>query len=132
MSKYGVLMTDIELWTVADNIKENAYSPYSNIKVGAALLTASGKIFTGVNVENSSFGATVCAERSAVVSAVTAGEHDFIKIAVSGTMKSCTPCGICRQFLAEFSKDIDVVYKEPDGTLCSKKLSELLPDSFIY
>ena len=132
MSKYGVLMTDIELWTVADNIKENAYSPYSNIKVGAALLTASGKIFTGVNVENSSFGATVCAERSAVVSAVTAGERNFEKIAVSGTMKSCTPCGICRQFLAEFSKDIVVVYKEPDGTLCSKKLSELLPDSFIY
>jgi len=125
-------MTDSELWQIADEIKENAYSPYSNIKVGAALLTSDGRVFTGVNVENSSFGATVCAERSAVVSAVTAGCRDFEKIAVSGTMKSCTPCGICRQFLAEFSLDIIVVYKEPDGTLCSKKIKELLPDSFIY
>ena len=125
-------MTDSELWQIADKIKENAYSPYSNIKVGAALLTSDGKIFTGVNVENSSFGATVCAERSAVVSAVSAGFRDFEKIAVSGTMKSCTPCGICRQFLAEFSLDIIVVYKEPDGTLVSKKINELLPDSFVY
>jgi len=125
-------MTDSELWQIADEIKENAYSPYSNIKVGAALLTSDGRVFTGVNVENSSFGATVCAERSAVVSAVTAGCRDFEKIVVSGTMKSCTPCGICRQFLAEFSLDIIVVYKEPDGTLCSKKIKELLPDSFIY
>lgn len=125
-------MTDSELWQIADDIKENAYSPYSNIKVGAAVLTLNGKVYTGVNVENSSFGATVCAERSAVVSAVTAGERDFVKIAVSGTMKSCTPCGICRQFLSEFSPDITVVYKEPDGTLCSKRLTELLPDSFIY
>ncbi len=132
MSKSGVVMTDIELWTIADKVKENAYSPYSNIKVGAAILTESGKVFTGVNVENSSFGATVCAERSAVVSAITAGERSFVKIAVSGTMKSCTPCGICRQFLSEFSDDIIVVYKEPDGVLCSKKLRELLPDSFIY
>lgn len=125
-------MTDFQLWQIADEIKENAYSPYSNIKVGAALLTSCGKVFTGVNVENSSFGATVCAERSAVVSAVSAGYRDFVKIAVSGTMKSCTPCGICRQFLSEFSSDIVVVYKEPDGTLCSEKLSSLLPDSFIY
>lgn len=125
-------MTDLELWRIADEVKENAYSPYSNIKVGAALLTGSGKIFKGVNVENSSFGATVCAERSAAVAAITAGEREFVKIAVSGTMKSCTPCGICRQVLSEFSLDIIVVYKEPDGTLCSVKLSELLPDSFIY
>ena len=73
-------MTDYELLPIADNIKDNAYSPYSNIKVGAALLTAEGKVFTGVNVENSSFGATVCAERSAVVSAVSAGYRDFVKI----------------------------------------------------
>ena len=125
-------MTDSQLWQIADEIKENAYSPYSNIKVGAALLTSCGKVFTGVNVENSSFGATVCAERSAVVAAVSAGFRDFEKIAVSGTMKSCTPCGICRQFLAEFSLDIIVIYKEPDGTLCLNKIKELLPDSFIY
>ena len=125
-------MTDFQLWQIADEIKENAYSPYSNIKVGAALLTSDGKVFTGVNVENSSFGATVCAERSAVVSAVSAGFRDFVKIAVSGTMKSCTPCGLCRQFLIEFSPDIEVVYKEPDGALVSKRINELLPDSFIY
>ncbi len=125
-------MTDSQLWQIADEIKDNAYSPYSNIKVGAALLTSDGNVFTGVNVENSSFGATICAERSAVAAAVSGGFRDFVKIAISGTMKSCTPCGICRQFLMEFSPDIAVVYKEPDGTLVSKKLNELLPDSFIY
>lgn len=125
-------MTDSQLWQIADEIKDNAYSPYSNIKVGAALLTSEGKVFTGVNVENSSFGATVCAERSAVAAAVSSGFRDFEKIAISGTMKSCTPCGICRQFLMEFSPNIAVVYKEPDGTLVSKKLNELLPESFIY
>lgn len=125
-------MTDEELWLIADKTKENAYSPYSKIKVGAALLTADGKVFTGVNVENSSFGATICAERSAAVSAVTAGERSFIKLAVSGTMKSSSPCGICRQFLSEFSKDMIIIYKSPEGTLFSKKLKELLPDEFIY
>lgn len=125
-------MTDSQLWQIADETKEKAYSPYSNIKVGAALMTEDGKVFTGVNVENSSFGATICAERSAAVAAVSAGYRNFSKIAVSGTMQSCTPCGICRQFLSEFSKDMIVVYKNPDGILCSKALNEFLPDSFIY
>lgn len=125
-------MSDLDLWMIADRIKENAYSPYSNIKVGAALLTDSGNVYVGVNVENSSFGATVCAERSAVVSAVSAGERNFVKLAVSGTMKSCTPCGICRQFLSEFSQDLIVVYRGNGEDLKATKLKDLLPDSFIY
>lgn len=125
-------MSDLDLWMIADRIKENAYSPYSNIKVGAALLTDSGNVYVGVNVENSSFGATVCAERSAVVSAVSAGERNFVKLAVSGTMKSCTPCGICRQFLSEFSQDLVVVYRENGEGLKATKLKDLLPHSFIY
>ena len=125
-------MSDLDLWMIADRIKENAYSPYSNIKVGAALLTDSGNVYVGVNVENSSFGATVCAERSAVVSAVSAGERNFVKLAVSGTMKICTPCGICRQFLSEFSQDLIVVYRGNGEDLKATKLKDLLPDSFIY
>lgn len=125
-------MSDLDLWMIADRIKENAYSPYSNIKVGAALLTDSGNVYVGVNVENSSFGATVCAERSAVVSAVSAGERNFVKLAVSGTMESCTPCGICRQFLSEFSQDLIVVYRGNGEDLKATKLKDLLPDSFIY
>lgn len=125
-------MSDLDLWMIADRIKENAYSPYSNIKVGAALLTDSGNVYVGVNVENSSFGATVCAERSAVVSAVSAGERNFVKLAVSGTMESCTPCGICRQFLSEFSQDLIVVYRGNGEDLKATKLKDLLPDAFIY
>lgn len=125
-------MSDLDLWMIADRIKENAYSPYSNIKVGAALLTDSGNVYVGVNVENSSFGATVCAERSAVVSAISAGERNFVKLAVSGTMESCTPCGICRQFLSEFSQDLIVVYRGNGEDLKATKLKDLLPDSFIY
>ena len=99
-------MTDEELYNIANTARKNAYSPYSHVCVGAAILTKKGSIYTGVNVENASFGATICAERSAAVQAVGNGETEFekIAIAVSGTNKSQSPCGICRQFLAEFSK----------------------------
>ena len=123
-------MTYSELYALAEKTRENAYSPYSGVKVGAALLCADGKIFTGVNVENASFGATICAERSAACAAVTAGEREFTAIAVSGTMALETPCGICRQFLTEFSPAMDVIWRQ-DGELVVKKLNELLPAGFV-
>ncbi len=123
-------MTYPQLYELALKTRENAYSPYSGVKVGAALLCADGKIFTGVNVENASFGATICAERSAAVAAVTAGEREFCAIAVSGTMALETPCGICRQFLMEFSPAMDVIWRQ-DGELVVKKLNEILPAGFV-
>ncbi|MBS5570944.1 MAG: cytidine deaminase [Clostridiales bacterium] len=123
-------MTNEELYEIACRVRENAYSPYSHVKVGAALLTGSGAVYTGVNVENASYGAAICAERSAAVQAVGNGDREFIKIAVavSGSRVK-SPCGICRQFLAEFSRNLTVVY-EKNGALTAQKLSELLPDSF--
>lgn len=87
-------------------VREHAHAPYSRFKVGAALITESGKIFTGCNVENSSYGATICAERNALGAMVAAGEHHFVEIAVvTDTTDGCPPCGICRQALAEFAID---------------------------
>ncbi len=123
-------MTYPELYDLAMKTRENAYSPYSNVKVGAALLCADGRVFTGVNVENASFGATICAERSAACAAVTAGEREFAAIAVSGTMALETPCGICRQFLMEFSPEMDVIWRQ-DGGLVVRKLNEILPAGFV-
>ena len=125
-------MTDEELYEIASGIRKNAYAPYSHVSVGAALLTSSGTVYTGVNVENASFGATICAERSAAVQAVSRGDTAFEKIAVSvsGAGPSAPPCGICRQFLAEFSKDLLVIYQK-DGKLTSEKLSAMLPDAFL-
>lgn len=123
-------MTYPELYDLAMKTRENAYSPYSNVKVGAALLCADGRVFTGVNVENASFGATICAERSAACAAVTAGAREFAAIAVSGTMALETPCGICRQFLMEFSPGMDVIWRQ-DGGLVVRKLNEILPAGFV-
>lgn len=124
-------MTNEELYNMACNAQRNSYAPYSHVHVGAALLTKRGTVYTGVNVENASYGAAICAERSAAVQAVSHGEREFAKIAVavSGSAKTASPCGICRQFLSEFSHDIAVIYQR-DGQLISKKLSELLPDGF--
>lgn len=123
-------MTYEELYALARQARENAYSPYSHVKVGAAILCADGTVFTGANVENSSYGATICAERSAAVAAVSAGNKAFAAIAVSGTMDLETPCGICRQFLSEFSPHMEVIYRS-NGELRVKKLSALLPESFV-
>ncbi|MFR1519330.1 MAG: cytidine deaminase [Clostridia bacterium] len=124
-------MTNEELYDIASNARKNAYSPYSHVCVGAAILTKKGSVYTGVNVENASFGATICAERSAAVQAVGNGETEFEKIAISisGTDSLPSPCGICRQFLSEFSKELVVIYQK-NGCLTARKLSALLPDSF--
>ena len=123
-------MTNEELYEIASRVRENAFSPYAHETVGLAHLAGSVAGYTGVNVENASFGAAICAERSAAVQAVGNGDREFIKIAVavSGSRVK-SPCGICRQFLAEFSKDLTVIY-EKNGALTAQKLSELLPESF--
>ena len=102
-----------ELISLANQVRSNAYTPYSNYKVGAALLTKSGKIFTGVNVENAAYPATICAERAAVFNAVSAGEREFEAIAVV-TRNGGTPCGSCRQVLSEFGLDIEAFLCQVD------------------
>ena len=106
---------------------ENAYAPYSEFKVGAALLTADGEIFTGCNIENGSFGATVCAERVAIFNAVSQGRRDFVKIAVTAM-----PCGMCRQVMAEFCDgDFQILIAENEEDYTVRKLKDILPEGFI-
>ena len=124
-------MENEDLMKLAQDAAQNAYAPYSRFFVGAALLSKSSRIYTGCNVENASFGATICAERTAVVKAISAGEREFEKIAVYSKNAGSVPCGICRQFLAEFSPEMSVVYKDKEGNLKEKKLEELLPDAFL-
>ena len=113
-------MTDKELMVAANEARKFAYTPYSHFKVGAALLTKSGKLYTGCNIENSSYTPTVCAERTAVFKAVSEGESDFAVIAVVGgkeenPLEFCSPCGVCRQVLAEFcGEDFRILLGNPE------------------
>ena len=115
------------------SIKSQAYSyaPYSKITVGAALLAKSGKIYTGCNVENSSYGATSCAERNAVYNAISEGESEFCAIAITSNLQEhIYPCGICRQVLNEFAPDIEIVLSDSSGNIKITNLRKLLPNSF--
>ena len=124
-------MNEKELIAVARLAAEKAYVPYSHFPVGAALECPDGQVFTGCNVENAAYGSTICAERTAVCKAVSEGYRKFTKIAVWGKGDDyCTPCGACRQFLAEFGGDIQVISANGSGEFLSKKLSELLPHAF--
>lgn len=123
-------MENRELFEVAEQALEKAYAPYSNFKVGAALLTGDRRIFTGVNVENASYGCTICAERTACVKAVSEGAVEFKSIAIVSNKGAVSMCGICRQFLSEFSLELDVITGTDVENLQSVKLRELLPDSF--
>lgn len=127
----GNMKMEEKLMNEAKNVLHNAYSPYSDIKVGAALLTSSGRIYTGVNVENASFGATICAERVAVSKAVTDGESNFKAIAIASNIEGIVPCGICRQVLAEFNKDIKLIMQAANDEITVKKLSEVYQDPFL-
>lgn len=112
--------------------RAHAYAPYSNYFVGAAVLTSDGRIFTGCNVENASYGLTVCAERVAVFSAVAAGAREVVTVAVC-TPDGATPCGACRQVLAEFVPDLSacpVLVVKPDAFVARYTLAELLPHHF--
>ena len=110
-----------------------AYVPYSHFPVGAALEGADGRIFTGCNVENSAFGSCICAERTAACKAISEGHRDFVRIAVYGDGEHyCYPCGACRQFLAEFAPDMEVLSVMGGGRYVSNRLSELMPYTFNY
>lgn len=118
------------LITEALSAREKAYAPYSKFRVGAALLGKSGRVFTGCNVENISFGLTICAERSAVCSAIAAGETEFVAIAVAADSREpVTPCGACRQVLAEFCQDMETCSVNLEGRTFETRLSVLLPRS---
>ncbi len=124
-------MDDTKLLNAADAAMEHAYAPYSRFKVGAALLCADGSVFTGCNVENSSYGASCCAERTAIFKAVSEGKKDFRAIAiVSSSGGETYPCGICRQVMTEFSPDMRVVLRGRDGKIVCYKVSDLLPEFF--
>jgi cytidine deaminase len=121
-----------ELIHAALDAQQRAYAPYSNFPVGAALRTASGKIFQGANVENVSFGLTICAERVAAAAAVVAGEREFVSIAIV-SRGGASPCGACRQFLAEFNPTLQVVMVDSDeqGHGYQSTLDDLLPNRFV-
>lgn len=113
--------------------RENAYVPHSGYPVGAALLTSDGTVFRGVNVENASYGLAICAERSAIAAAVTDGHRVFQAIAIA-TENGGSPCGACRQVLAEFNPDLPVLLvssQQPDR-IVEKDMSTLLPDQFEF
>lgn len=118
---------------------KHSYAPYSEFLVGAALLTGDGRIFTGCNVENASYGLTICAERNAICAAVTAsqatpqGKIKITAIAAFTSMRdACSPCGACRQFIAEFSASDTVVFYQGKDGVVETTMAELLPDGFRF
>lgn len=121
-----------ELIKTALEYRERAYIPYSNFKVGAAVLFDSGKVYGGCNIENASFGATNCAERTAIFKGISEGEKEIKAVAVVGDLNSYTyPCGICRQVIAEFgSMDVKVILAKNEDDYIVKDLCEVLPGAF--
>ena len=130
-------MTPLELVNLAIEAREHAYVPYSGFAVGAALLTKEGKVYQGCNIENSAFGPTNCAERTAFFTAVYQGERDFEAIAIVGGREGkpvsdlCAPCGVCRQVMREFCKnDFKIYLSKGDGEVLTYTLSDLVALSF--
>lgn len=126
-------MTDRELYLMAKEALAGAYAPYSGFSVGAAALADSGKVYTGVNIENASYPAGICAERCAMSKAVSEGERFFVRIAIASSGGEAWPCGICRQFMNEFTDDPEkliVITGADEDHLESMSLAELLPKGF--
>ena len=124
-------MSDQALIDLAFTMLERSYVPYSRFPVGAALLCADGTVFTGCNVENAAYGSTICAERTALVKAVSEGHREFSAIAVVGRSGDyCWPCGACRQMLYEFAPELTVLVGRGDGAFVRLPLAELLPHGF--
>lgn len=124
-------MSDQELIQIAAEARDQAYVPYSNFKVGAALLSEDGRVFSGANVENASYGLTICAERAAVFKAVSEGARRFKSLAVVTDLPDpASPCGACRQVLAEFAPDLKVILANTKGKAVSTTVAELLPLAF--
>lgn len=121
---------DEELLRRAREALKNAYAPYSRYRVGACILAADGRMFCGCNVENASYGLTICAERGAVMAAVSSGAREFTRIAIVSEGSLPWPCGACRQVLREFAPDIEVLVQDSEGNTHRATLSELLPMSF--
>jgi cytidine deaminase len=127
-------MANVEkLLSAARDVKKRAYAPYSNFHVGAALVTANGKLYTGCNVENTSYGLTICAERNAIFQMVADGETHIAEILVIGdTDEFLPPCGACRQVMAEFSGKDTIVYMcGRDGRWQKTTMAELIPHTFF-
>ena len=124
-------MTEQELCQKAVEMLDRAYVPYSHFPVGAALECSDGTVFTGCNVENAAYGPTICAERTAIVKAVSEGHRDFVRIAIAGKSEDfCVPCGTCRQVMKEFSPDLEVICLNGKGENKKFALRELLPYGF--
>lgn len=127
-------MTDRELLKLAEDIRENAYVPYSNFRVGAALLTEGGEVFTGCNIECASYGGCNCGERTALFKAVSEGHRDIKKIAIASSNSEKNeptyPCGICRQVIIEFGADIEIVLGYSEGDIIVHKIKDLIPNYF--
>jgi len=119
-----------QLLQIAKDFSKNSYSPYSKFKVGAAVLCEDDKVFGGTNIENASYGLSVCAERVALFSAVANGAKKIKAVAIYTSKGNTTPCGACRQVIAEFSNNIDIIYNTKDNTVKIEKISSLLPKSF--
>ena len=126
-------MTKQELCQKAVEMLDMAYVPYSHFPVGAALECRDGTVFTGCNVENAAYGSTICAERTAIVKAVSEGHRDFVRIAIAGKSKDfCVPCGSCRQVMMEFSPEMEVICLNGAGESKTFALRELLPYGFDH
>ena len=125
-------MTDRELVEKAFEMLEYSYVPYSNFPVGAALLLADGTVYTGCNIENAAYGSTICAERTALVKAVSEGHRDdWVRLAVVGSSADyCWPCGACRQMLYEFCPDLELLVARGDHEFVKLPLTDLLPHGF--
>lgn len=125
-------MDNKELALKAVEAKENAYAPYSNFKVGAALLTEENELYTGCNVENASYGLSNCAERTAIFKAVSEGKKKFTKIAIASDAESfCPPCGACRQVMLEFmDSDASIILINPENEIKEFTLNQLIPYNF--
>ncbi len=117
------------LHEAAREAARRSYSPYSHFNVGAAVLAEDGSMYLGTNVENASFGLTICAERVAICNAISDGHIDIIAIAVFAEKGDVTPCGACRQFMAEFGEAIEVIFQRA-GRLMSRSVATLLPEAF--
>jgi cytidine deaminase len=124
-------MTDGELLSLAREARGRAYAPYSGFAVGAAVLARDGRAFTGVNVENASIGLSVCAERNAIAKALSEGARDFVAVAiVTGADEPTMPCGVCRQVMWEFSRDLRVIVETAAGARVTTTIADLFPQPF--
>ncbi len=125
------MTAESDLLTAAERARNHAHAPYSHFQVGAAVETAQGKIYSGCNVENATYGLTVCAERVAIWKAISEGETEFRRLAiVADTGELTPPCGACRQVIWEFCSDVEIILTNPAGKRASYRMKDLLPYPF--